>query len=91
MPSRLQIALQVYAFAALGVFLLAVPWSPFWDSATAAYLPTALGPWVRSGFIRGFISGLGGLNVAVACLEAREFLRPPASDPPAGKSGRGSV
>jgi len=91
LPSRLQIALQVYAFAALGVFLLAVPWSPFWDSATAAYLPTAIGPWVRSGFIRGFISGLGGLNVAVACLEAREFLRPPAADPPVDKSGRGSM
>jgi hypothetical protein len=66
----------VYAFAALGVFLIAVPWSPVWDSATAAYLPTVAGPWLRSGFVRGFVTGLGGLNVLAAWSEALAFLRP---------------
>jgi len=79
LPSRLQTALHVYAFAALGVFLIAVPWSPVWDSATAAFLPTVAGPWLRSGFARGFVSGLGALNVAAACGEAMAFLRPPRS------------
>jgi hypothetical protein len=81
LPSRIQTALHVYAFAALGVFLIAVPWSPVWDSATAPYLPTLAGSWLRSGFLRGLVSGLGGLNLVVACLEAREFLRPPGADP----------
>jgi hypothetical protein len=67
----------VYAFAALGVFLVAVPWSPVWDSATAAYLPTVAGPWLRSGFVRGLVSGLGALNLAAAWSEALAFLRPP--------------
>jgi len=79
LPSRLQTALHVYAFAALGVFLIAVPWSPVWDSATAAYLPTVAGPWLRSGFARGLVSGLGALNVAAAWGEALTFLRPPES------------
>jgi hypothetical protein len=77
LPSRLQTALHVYAFAALGVFLVAVPWSPVWDSATAAFLPTVAGPWLRSGFVRGLVSGLGALNLAAAWSEALAFLRSP--------------
>jgi hypothetical protein len=79
LPSRFTTALIIYAFAALGVFLIAVPWSPVWDSVTAAFLPTIVGPVLRSGFTRGFVSGLGALNVAVAWSEARGFLRDPDS------------
>lgn len=73
--SRLRKALEVYAFAALGLFLIVVPWSPVWHSATAAYLPTMLGSWLRSGFARGLVSGLGALDLIAALGEAREFLR----------------
>lgn len=73
--SRLQIAINVYIFAALGLFLLAVPWSPVWETATTAYLPTAVGPWVRSGFARGLVSGLGALNLLAAGGEAKDLLR----------------
>ena len=72
--SRLQVALHVYVFAALGLFLIAVPWSPVWHAATAPYLPTPIGPWLRSGFLRGLISGLGALNVLAAWGEARDLL-----------------
>ncbi len=72
--SRLQTALHVYVFAALGLFLIAVPWSPVWHAATAPYLPTTAGPWLRSGFLRGLISGLGALNVLAAWGEARDLL-----------------
>ena len=82
MPSKFMTALTIYAFAALGIFLLAAPWSPVWDSATAAFLPTLAGPFFRSGFTRGFVSGLGALNVVVAWSEARDFLRAPVSGAP---------
>lgn len=72
--SRLQTALHVYVFAALGLFLILVPWSPVWHAATLPYLPTSAGPWLRSGFLRGLISGLGALNVLAALSEARELL-----------------
>jgi hypothetical protein len=78
--SRLQLAFFVYAFAALGVFLVAVPWSPVWESSTAAYLPTAAGPFLRSGFARGLCSGLGILNLAAAWSEVRTLLWPAEGD-----------
>lgn len=76
MTSRLSTAFLVYAFAALGVFLVAVPWSPVWETSTAGYLPTLVGPWLRSGFVRGLVSGLGMLNLAAAWSEARALLWP---------------
>jgi hypothetical protein len=78
--SRIGTALLVYAFAALGVFLVAVPWSPVWESSTAAFVPTVAGPWLRSGYVRGLISGLGLLNIVAAWSEARALLRPPPGD-----------
>jgi hypothetical protein len=76
--SRLQAAFFVYVFAAVGVFLLLAPWSQLWETSTAGYLPTPLGPWFRSGFVRGLISGLGVLNIVAAWNEARALLWPGA-------------
>jgi hypothetical protein len=36
----------------------------------------AAGTWLRSGFVRGLVSGLGGLNLAAAWSEARALLAP---------------
>jgi hypothetical protein len=80
LSSRLQTALFVYVFAALGVFLLVAPWSPLWETSTAGYLATPLGPWLRSGFVRGLISGLGALNFVAAWNEARSLLWPTQPD-----------
>ena len=82
MTSRIRTALLVYAFAAVGVFLVAVPWSPVWDSAMAGYVPTVAGPWLRSGYVRGLISGLGVLDLAAALSEARVLLGPRAGGEP---------
>jgi hypothetical protein len=68
--------LLVYVFAALGVFLVVAPWSPLWDTTTAGYLSTRIGPWLRSGFLRGLVSGLGALNFIAAWNEARSLLWP---------------
>jgi hypothetical protein len=73
--SRIQIALAVYAFAVLGVFLLTVPWTSIWDRATLAFAPTMVGRWVRSGWFRGAVSGLGMLNCLAAIQEAGSLWR----------------
>lgn len=67
---RIRTAMIVYAFAVLGVFLMAVPWTSVWDQATLVLLPTVPGGWVRSGWIRGAISGLGALDLLAAAEEA---------------------
>lgn len=82
MTSRLKTAFLVYLFAALGVFLVAVPWSPVWASSTAGFLSTFAGPWLRSGFLRGLVSGLGALNLIAAWSEARTLLWPPPGEGP---------
>jgi hypothetical protein len=82
--SRLLTAFLVYLFAALGVFLLVAPWSPLWEISTAGYLPTPVGAWLRSGFVRGLVSGMGALNLSAAWSEARSLLWPN----PSGESRR---
>jgi hypothetical protein len=47
-----------------------------WENSTAAYLPTAAGPLLRSGFARGLCSGLGVLNLVAAWSEVRALLWP---------------
>jgi hypothetical protein len=70
---RIRTALALYAFGALGMFLLAVPWTPVWDQVTRTLLPEALGGWARSGWVRGAVSGLGALDLVTAAKEARSL------------------
>ena len=42
MERRLRQALTLYAFAALGVFLVVTPWTVIWDHAVASFVPESL-------------------------------------------------
>ena len=65
----------LYVLGLLGVFLMTVPWTPVWDRATLAFVPTALGGWVRSGWFRGLVCGLGAIDLAAAADEASNLWR----------------
>jgi len=75
LQSRTGAALSLYAFAALGLFLLVAPWTPAWTQATYALLPKSAGRWVLSGWARGVVSGLGALDLAIAAQVAVELWR----------------
>ena len=75
LQSRLGAALSLYAFAALGLFLLVAPWTPVWTQATYTLLPAAVGRWVLSGWARGVASGLGALDLLIAAQLAVELWR----------------
>ena len=66
MGSRIRSAFSLYAYAALGVFLVVSPWTPVWEQAAGTLVPDAVKPWVLSGWVRGIVSGLGLLDLAVA-------------------------
>jgi hypothetical protein len=53
----------------LGIILILVPWSRYWDSNYFVYRYPALGLIVNSSYFRGTMSGLGIVNVFLA-LEA---------------------
>jgi hypothetical protein len=68
-------ALSAYLFGALGLFLLAAPWTGVWEWLVLPLAPTAWGPLARSGWLRGFVSGLGVLNLAVALADGLRLWR----------------
>jgi hypothetical protein len=53
----------------LGLLLILVPWSQFWDANYFVYRYPELGLVVNSSYLRGVVSGLGVVNVLLA-LEA---------------------
>jgi hypothetical protein len=64
---------MLYAFVVFGIFLLVAPWTPIWNRAMLALLPTSMGGWIMSGWLRGVVSGLGALDLMVALQVGREF------------------
>jgi len=53
----------------VGLVLLVVPWSPFWDRNYFLDLWPALASVTGSNFIRGAVSGLGIINLWAAMAE----------------------
>lgn len=82
MEERIGKALMLYAFGVVGLFLLVTPWTGVWNQAIVGLLPTKIGQWVLSGWIRGTISGLGALNLVVAAQVAHELWRVMRGDSP---------
>lgn len=69
-------AFAAYMFSLFGVFLIAAPWSPIWTAVTAFADPTDLGPWLRSGWVRGLVSGLGALDLVAGIAEGVSLVAP---------------
>jgi hypothetical protein len=72
---RIRPALGAYVFGVLGVFLVAAPWTAVWDRGTHVLAGTLVGVWVRSGWFRGLVSGVGFLDLAVAFSDAAALWR----------------
>jgi hypothetical protein len=73
LDAKIRTALTLYAFGVVGLFLLVTPWTAMWNQAVVGLLPTRLGQWVLSGWVRGTVSGLGAVNLAVATQVAFEL------------------
>jgi hypothetical protein len=56
-------------FLEVGLLLIVVPWSEFWDSNYFAELWPALRLVVTNNFVRGAVSGLGVVNLVAAFAE----------------------
>lgn len=53
-------------FVEVGLLLIVLPWSAFWERNYFVYAVPLLEPILLSPFVRGAVSGLGLLNLAAA-------------------------
>jgi hypothetical protein len=73
----------VVFFVEVGLLLVVLPWSGFWERNYFAQLWPAVGAFVGNNFVRGAITGLGFVNLFAGIAEiARVFaLRAPRDVP----------
>ena len=61
--------LAVVFFIEVGLLLIVLPWSSFWDRNYFAYAWPELQPILTNDFLRGAVSGLGFLNLFAGFFE----------------------
>jgi xanthine/uracil permease len=74
--------LLIAVFLEVGVVLLVVPWSRFWDRNYFAESLPLVQAVISNGFVRGAISGLGLLNLLAGLMELMSLLMARRSDAP---------
>ena len=66
--------LLIAVFFEMGVVLLVVPWSQFWERNYFAESAPLVRVLLTNGFVRGAISGLGVLNLLAGAMELASLL-----------------
>ena len=70
---RITVLMFVFVCAVVGVLLMIFPWRPEWTDNRLLLAYPALRAFVSNGFVRGFCSGLGLLDVWVGFWEAVHY------------------
>ncbi len=73
MLSRLLVLLLVLFCFELGLFLLVIPWSAMWEQNYFLYRWPQLASWLMNHYLRGFISGLGLVDLGLSVWYAVHF------------------
>jgi len=56
-------------FLEVGLLLLVLPWSALWDSNYFVIKWPALRPFLTNHFVRGAVTGLGGVNIVAGFVD----------------------
>ena len=77
-------------FLEAGFILIVAPWSGFWEHNFFAATAPSLRPWLENPFVRGAVSGLGGITAVAGLWELGALLarRRPAAGAPEEPSDR---
>ena len=59
----------------IGLFLMFVPWSALWEHNVFLAYSLRLRGFLLNNFVRGAVSGLGGIDVLLGLSELRYFWR----------------
>ena len=68
--------LFVAFFVEVGLLLIVLPWSSFWDGNYFGYAWPILRPVLMNDFVRGAVSGLGVLNLFAGLAELVPVFSP---------------
>jgi hypothetical protein len=63
-------------FIEVGLLLIVLPWSSFWERNYFGYALPILRPFLTNDFVRGAISGLGVLNLLAGFAELAPIFTP---------------
>ena len=55
--------ISVAFFLEVGLLLIVLPWSAFWERNYFAYLWPTIAPVIGNNFVRGAVSGIGVVNL----------------------------
>ncbi|MFZ0639382.1 MAG: hypothetical protein WA020_02840 [Candidatus Acidiferrales bacterium] len=79
MAHRLLRALLLLLWLELGLLIILIPWSPFWDANYFLNRYPTLIPILLNPYVRGAISGLGVVDAVLAVDSFRRKRRPAAA------------
>ena len=68
--------LFVAFFVEVGLLLIVLPWSSFWERNYFAYVWPTLIPLLKNNFVRGAVSGLGVINLFAGLAELAPVFAP---------------
>lgn len=74
MSRLLAVAFILFCFE-VGIFLILIPWSAFWDSNLLLEYVRFLRPLVLHNFFRVGVSILGAIDIFIGVTELRYFLK----------------
>jgi hypothetical protein len=59
----------VIFFLEVGLLLVVLPWSAFWDNNYFVVKWPAIRPYLTNDFVRGGVTGLGGVNLVAGFVD----------------------
>ena len=59
----------------LGLLLIVVPWSAYWERNYFAQLSPAVGALITNNYVRGAVTGLGAVNLFAALADLSALVR----------------
>jgi hypothetical protein len=74
-------------FLEVGLLLIVLPWSGFWEDNYFAQSWAALGPIITNDFVRGGVSGLGMVNLVAGFSELAPMFTARDRHDPAAQVG----
>ena len=58
----------------MGLLLVLLPWSSFWDRNYFAELVPTLREWITNNYVRGAVTGLGVVNLLAALADLSDLV-----------------